>query len=82
MADLAVLTFDAAWIDCHYDYAVDDAFMKITHVVRAEEHLSNTLPQILVFEALGSPLVLVSPLDRADTCEFNVVGGHVCLCRF
>src|SRR5262249_51841706 len=28
--------------------------MEITHVVRAEEHLSNTFPQLLVFEALGA----------------------------
>ena len=30
--------------------------MQITHVVRAEEHLSNTFPQLLVFEALGAAL--------------------------
>ncbi len=36
--------------------AVDDVDMKITHVVRAEEHLSNTFPQLLVFEALGAEL--------------------------
>ncbi len=36
--------------------AVDDTEMKITHVVRAEEHLSNTFPQLLVFEALGAEL--------------------------
>lgn len=41
-----------------YNFAsvVDDAAMKITHVVRAEEHLSNTFPQLLLFEALGHPL--------------------------
>ena len=35
---------------------VDDRAMGITHVVRAEEHLSNTFPQLLLFEALGSAL--------------------------
>ena len=41
-----------------YNFAtvVDDAEMEITHVVRAEEHLSNTFSQLLVFEALGAPL--------------------------
>jgi glutamyl-tRNA synthetase len=41
-----------------YNFAsvVDDVDMEITHVVRAEEHLSNTFPQLLVFEALGYPL--------------------------
>jgi glutamyl-tRNA synthetase len=32
--------------------AVDDATMKITHVIRAEEHLTNTLRQGLILEAL------------------------------
>ncbi len=38
-----------------YNYAtvVDDAEMAITHVVRGDDHLSNTPRQILVFEALG-----------------------------
>ena len=41
-----------------YNFAsvVDDAEMKITHVIRAEEHLSNTFSQLLVFEALGVEL--------------------------
>ena len=33
--------------------AVDDCLMKITHVIRAEEHLTNTLRQMLVLQALG-----------------------------
>ena len=38
-----------------YNYAVviDDALMKITHVIRAEEHLSNTPRQCLIYDALG-----------------------------
>lgn len=32
--------------------SVDDAEMEITHVIRAEEHLSNTLRQMLLLEAL------------------------------
>ena len=35
--------------------AVDDALMGITTVVRAEEHLTNTLRQGLVLDALGAP---------------------------
>jgi len=33
--------------------AVDDALMRVTDVLRAEEHLPNTLRQVLVYEALG-----------------------------
>lgn len=38
-----------------YNFAVvvDDALMKITHIIRAEEHLSNTARQILLYKALG-----------------------------
>ncbi|XP_076886052.1 glutamate--tRNA ligase, chloroplastic/mitochondrial-like [Bidens hawaiensis] len=35
---------------------VDDATMAITHVIRAEEHLPNTLRQALIYEALGFPM--------------------------
>ena len=33
--------------------AVDDAMMKITHVVRGEDHISNTPKQVLINRALG-----------------------------
>ncbi len=38
-----------------YNYAVvvDDALMAITHVVRGEDHISNTPRQILLYEAFG-----------------------------
>jgi glutamyl-tRNA synthetase len=32
---------------------IDDAAMKITHVMRGDDHLSNTPKQILIYEALG-----------------------------
>ncbi|MDE3156155.1 MAG: glutamate--tRNA ligase [Acidobacteriota bacterium] len=38
-----------------YNFAVvvDDALMGITHVVRGEDHISNTPRQLLLYEALG-----------------------------
>lgn len=35
---------------------VDDHLMKITHVFRAEEHLPNTLRQMMIYESLNWPL--------------------------
>ena len=32
---------------------IDDHLMKMTHVLRAEEHLSNTLRQLMLYEAFG-----------------------------
>jgi glutamyl-tRNA synthetase len=38
----------------NFAVAVDDLDAAITHVVRGEDHLSNTPKQLLVFEALGA----------------------------
>jgi glutamyl-tRNA synthetase len=37
----------------HFTVVVDDAEMQITHVIRGEDHLSNTPKHILLFRALG-----------------------------
>lgn len=37
---------------------VDDATMRISHVIRAEEHLPNTLRQALIYKALGFAMPL------------------------
>jgi len=41
-----------------YNFAVvvDDAEMRITHVIRGDDHLNNTPRQILLYHALGFPL--------------------------
>lgn len=41
-----------------YNFAsvVDDAHLQISHVIRAEEHLTNTAVQVMLFEALGYDL--------------------------
>ncbi|MBF4802632.1 MAG: glutamate--tRNA ligase, partial [Lancefieldella parvula] len=41
-----------------YNFAtvVDDAGMGITHIIRGDDHLSNTPRQIMVYEALGAPV--------------------------
>jgi nondiscriminating glutamyl-tRNA synthetase len=35
---------------------IDDGLMKISHIFRAEEHLSNSLRQMMIYEALGWPI--------------------------
>lgn len=55
----------------HLAVIVDDFEMKVSHVIRGEEHLSNTPRQILILEALGFPrpiyahLPLILDNDRA-----------------
>ena len=40
----------------NFTTVVDDAAMGITHVIRGDDHLSNTPRQILVYEALEAPV--------------------------
>lgn len=40
----------------HLSVVVDDIDMRITHVIRGEDHLSNTPKHIGIFEALGAPV--------------------------
>ena len=68
---------------------VDDIDMKITHVIRGEDHIANTAKQILLYEALGAsipefahtPLILNTQgakLSKRDgvtsISEFNNLG--------
>ncbi len=48
-----------------YNFAtvVDDADMQITHVIRGDDHLSNTPRQILVYEALERPVPVFAHLS-------------------
>ena len=41
-----------------YNFAcvVDDASMNITHIIRGDDHISNTPKQIMLYEALGFPI--------------------------
>jgi glutamyl-tRNA synthetase len=53
MSDPVLMRSDGSFL---YNFAtvVDDAQMQITHVIRAEEHLTNTAVQALLHAALGN----------------------------
>jgi glutamyl-tRNA synthetase len=40
----------------HLSVVVDDVEMGITHVIRGDDHISNTPKHVLLFEALGAPV--------------------------
>lgn len=62
------ITFDLALFDdfviarsdgtpmYNFVVVIDDHFMRISHVIRAEEHISNTPKQILLYKALEYPI--------------------------
>ena len=41
---------------------VDDATMGITHIIRGDDHLTNTPRQVLIFQALGAPVPVFAHL--------------------
>lgn len=64
----------------HLAVVVDDAEMDITHVIRGEDHISNTPRQILIQEALGygRPLYAHFPLHlAADRSKLSKRKGDV-----
>jgi glutamyl-tRNA synthetase len=51
--DMTVRRQDGSWI-FHFVNVVDDLEMKISHVIRGEDHLSNTPKHIELYRALGA----------------------------
>jgi glutamyl-tRNA synthetase len=54
LEDFVILRSDAQ-PTYHLSVVVDDIDMRITHVVRGDDHISNTPKQVLLYEAFGSP---------------------------
>jgi len=40
----------------NYVVTIDDALMKITHVIRGDDHISNTPKQVAIYQAFGWPV--------------------------
>ena len=52
IGDFVILRRDG-WPSYNFAVVVDDALMTISHVIRGDDHLSNTPRQVLVYRALG-----------------------------
>ncbi|MCE5300144.1 MAG: glutamate--tRNA ligase [Spirochaetia bacterium] len=64
---------------------VDDADMGITHVIRGEDHLSNTPKQIHIYNALGIPLPQFAHIPLilgADKSKLSKRHGEVSVLRY
>lgn len=82
--DFVILKSDG-WPTYNFACAVDDAAMGITHVIRAEEHLSNTPRQLLLCEALGyaAPAFAHAPMILApDRSKLSKRHGAVAVEEF
>jgi len=82
MKDLVIRKSDG-FPTYHFAVVVDDHLMKITHVIRAEDHISNTPRQIQIFKALGfnvpefahTPLVRNSDKSKLSKRKNNIEIG-------
>ena len=54
MSDPVVRRADGSWLYL-LPSVIDDVDLGVTHVVRGEDHVSNTAAQLQMFEALGAP---------------------------
>lgn len=54
LSDPVVRRADGSWLYM-LPSAIDDADMGVTHVVRGEDHVSNTAAQLQMFAAMGAP---------------------------
>ncbi|HET7238293.1 MAG TPA: glutamate--tRNA ligase [Terrimicrobiaceae bacterium] len=87
--DMTIRRPDGSWI-FHFVSVVDDLEMKITHVIRGEDHLSNTPKHIELYRALGAeppafahiPLILnhegkkLSKRDGGSSVAYFVESGY------
>ncbi|MEJ7925913.1 glutamate--tRNA ligase [Sphingobium sp. AN641] len=55
LSDPVIRRADGSWLYM-LPSVIDDIAMGVTHVVRGEDHVSNTATQIQMFAALGAPL--------------------------
>jgi len=87
--DMTIRRPDGSWI-FHFVNVVDDIEMKLTHVIRGEDHLSNTPKHVELYEALGAtppqfahiPLILnhegkkLSKRDGGSSITYFIDGGY------
>lgn len=87
--DMTIRRPDGSWI-FHFVNVVDDIEMKMTHVIRGEDHLSNTPKHIELYQALGAeppkfahiPLILnhegkkLSKRDGGSSVQYFVENGY------
>jgi glutamyl-tRNA synthetase len=88
--DMTIRRPDGSWI-FHFVNVIDDLEMKISHVIRGEDHLSNTPKHIEIFRALGAtppryahiPLILnrdgskMSKRDEGARVDYYIRGGYL-----
>lgn len=72
LSDFVIMKADG-WPTYHFAVVIDDALMKITHVLRGQEHLLNTVNHVALQAALGYP----TPACAHLPIIFNMKGAKM-----
>jgi glutamyl-tRNA synthetase len=81
LSDQVLIREDGSYL-YHLPSVVDDAETGVTHVIRGEDHVTNTAVQIQIFEALGAPLPLFGHHNLLTTASGEGLSkrlGHLSL---
>ena len=60
----------------HFTVVVDDFEMGVTHVIRGEDHISNTPRQILIQEAIGAPRPIYAHIPLILAADRSKLSGR------
>ncbi len=58
----------------HLAVVVDDHYMKVSHIIRAEEWISSTPIHVLLFEAFGWPLPAFAHMSLLRNADHSKIG--------
>jgi glutamyl-tRNA synthetase len=58
----------------HLAVVVDDHYMKVSHIIRAEEWISSTPIHVLLFEAFGWPLPVFAHMSLLRNADHSKIG--------
>ena len=73
LSDPVVIREDGSFL-YHLPSVIDDADFGITHIVRGEDHVTNTAAQIQMFEAVGGKIPAFAAADRKRGQTFQTSG--------
>lgn len=81
LSDQVLIREDGSYL-YHLPSVVDDAETGVTHIIRGEDHVTNTAVHIQIFEALGAPLPIFAHHNLLTTVSGEGLSkrlGHLSL---
>lgn len=65
----------------HLAVVVDDGLMKVTHIIRGDDHLTNAARHVMLFNALGYDLPVMAHLPMVLDEDWERSTASACTAR-